>query len=113
MGVKNKVLIDGELLTTSLVTLYEDLDNVQTRIVAFSVVNNDPSLSRTYDLHIVPDGGSASSSNIVVKGAALFPSESEAVMEPINQIIPAGGSLVMKASANSSIAVRASGIQFT
>ena len=107
----NKVLINGVQLTTSIVDMFSDTNNVLTRIVGF-VVTNDSASAVTYDLHIVPDSVTADATNRIVKERVLMASESETPAEPINELIPAGGSIEMKASANTSISVRASGIQF-
>ena len=107
----NKVLIDGVQLTTVLADLFSDTTNVLTRIVGF-VVTNDGVGAVTYDLHIVPSGGTADATNRIIKARTLLASESDTPAEPINELVPDGGSIEMKASANTSIAVRASGIQF-
>ena len=110
-STKNKVAINGVQLTTAIVTYFDDTASVNNRIVAFTV-SNDLLVAASYDLHIVPSGGSANASNRIIKGEVLLGGESDTPGEPINQLIPIGGSIQMKASANSAIAVRCSVIEF-
>lgn len=108
----NKTLINGVQLTASANVLYTAPVNAGgTRIVAFSAINDDAA-PQTYTVHIVPDGGSADSTNILVKASSLAENEDESPMAVINQLVPPGGTIQAFASTTLKVAVRASGIEF-
>ena len=114
MAATNKVLVDGVVLTNAISLLYTVASNVATtRIVAFTVTNDDVAAVITYDLHIVPSGDSADASNRLVKEAVLSPKESDQPSAILNQLVPTGGSIQALASTTLKISVRASGIEFT
>ena len=108
----NLTLIDGVQLTASAVPLYTSPANGGgTRVVAFSLVN-DGGTTETYTLHIVPSGGSADSTNILVSARSLADNEADTPAEIVNQLVPAAGTIEALASTTLKIAVRASGIEF-
>lgn len=112
MSATNKTLIDGVQLTASAVTLYTSPANgAGTRVTAFTVTNSDT--VETYSLHIVPSGGSADSTNILVSARALIDNESDNPAEITNQLVPAGGTIQALASTTLKMTVRASGVEFT
>ena len=113
MAATNKVLIDGVQLTTVAVALYTSPPNGSgTRVVAFSLAN-DGGTTEIYTLHIVPSGGSADSTNILVPSRILTNGETDSPVEIINQLVPAGGTIQALASTTLKIAARSSGIEFT
>lgn len=113
MAATNKSIVDGVVLGTSISTLYTAPANgAGTRVVAFTLTN-DNAVPQTYDLHVVPDGGSADATNRLVKGAILAASEDEEPAAIQNHLVPPNGTIQALASAVSSIAVRGSGIEFT
>lgn len=113
MTVKNLSMVNGVLLTASMATLYTAPDSVVgTRIIAFTVLNNDVT-PRTYTFHIVPDGGVADSSNIIAKDEILAADEVESVSSTQVHLIPSKGTLQGVASVTDQISVRVSGVEFT
>ena len=109
----NKTLIDGVQLTASAASLYTSPANGGgTRVVAFTATN-DGAATETYTLHIVPSGGTAGATNILVKAKSLAVSEDDSPIAIVNQLVPAGGTIQALASTTLKIAVRASGIEFT
>lgn len=113
MAAINKTLIDGVQLTASATTLYTSPPGGKgTRVVALTALN-DAAVTESYTLHIVPSGGSADSTNILVKAKSLIAGEDDEPIAIINQLIPADGTIQALASTTLTIAVRASGIEFT
>lgn len=108
----NKTLINGVQLTAAAVVLYTSPANGGgTRVIAFSLTN-DGGTTENYTLHIVPSGGTANSTNIIVSARSLIDNESDTPAEVINQLVPASGTIQALASTTLKIAVRASGIEF-
>jgi len=110
----NKILADGvRPSSTALQTLYTaPSSGAGTRVIAFTA-SNDSASPETYDLHIVPNGGSADSTNkIVPAGAVAATNGTDVPAEPQNHLIPAGGTLQVKVSTINTIAFRATGIEF-
>lgn len=112
MAATNKSIVDGVVLGTSISTLYTaPVNGLGTRVVAFALTN-DNAAPQTFDLHIVPSGGSADATNRLIKAFGLDAGEDDSPIAIINQLVPAGGTIQALASAVSSIAVRGSGIEF-
>jgi len=57
MAATNTVLVNGELLGLTAVSLYQSpVNGLGTRVIAMTLTN-DNAAPQTYDLHIVPDSG--------------------------------------------------------
>jgi hypothetical protein len=104
------VLIDGVQPTvTTIQTLYTSPSTgAGTRVVAFTATNNSGGAA-TYDLHIVPNGGTADATNKLVNARSLATTASDNPEEVIEQVIPRGGTLEVKVSVGTTIAFRATG----
>ncbi len=112
MAATNKTLINGVQLTAGAAILYTAPDNGGgTRVTAFTVTNSDT--VETYTLHIVPSGGSADLTNILVAARSLAINEPDNPAEITNQLVPAGGTIQALASTTLKMSVRASGVEFT
>jgi len=113
MAATNKVLVDGVQLTASAAVLYTSPENgAGTRVTAFSLINN-VGTTQTYSLYIVPSGGAADASTQIVSSRSLTNNDTDIPLELINQLVPAGGTIMAVSSLASAISVRASGIEFT
>lgn len=111
---KNVNLINGVQLTTSAVVLYTSPSNgAGTRITAFGVANTGGT-TETYSMHIVADGDSADSTNIMVPERPLQDKEPDTPAEMMNQLVPPGGTIQGLASTTLKITVgNAAGLEFT
>jgi hypothetical protein len=109
----NKVLADGVQPTvTTVVSLYiAPLAGAGTRIIAFTATNSSATAAK-YDVHIVPDGESASDSNRLIKEKGVAADDVNVPLAIQNHLIPAGGELQVKVSTGTTIAFRATGIEF-
>ena len=98
-------------LTTSATTLYT-ATNVKAQIQAFTVLNTSGG-AVTVTIHIVPSGGSASNSNMIVQTKSLNAAESYKVIEAVGQWLSAGDTIQALASANTAISSVIGGIEVT
>lgn len=107
------VLIDGVQPTvTTVQTLYTSpTTGAGTRVVAFTATNNGGGAA-TYDLHIVPNGGTADATNKLVNAKSLAAAADDVPDEVQNQLIPRGGTLAVKVSVGTTIAFRSTGNEF-
>lgn len=110
---QNKILADGiQPTATTIQTLYTaPASGGGTRIIAFTATNTNGTTD-TYDLHIVPNGGSADLTNKIIDARSLAKPASDVPAEVQNHLIPAGGTLQVKVSTATTIAFRATGIEF-
>ena len=114
MAATNKTLIDGVLAgLTAAVAYTSPAVGLGTRITAFTVTNTDGASAMTYKVYIVPAAGTAGFANVLVNGATLTAIEDDTPAAVINQLVPAGGTIEILASSGSTVAFRASGIEFT
>ena len=115
---KKVVIVDGVSPTdTTLTTVYTSPPNAgATRIDHFTATNRTGGVV-TYDLHIVPFGGTADSSNLITDGSAgdfgeLNPNKTKINTDAIGHYIPTSGTMVVKTYTANSITFRSGGIEF-
>lgn len=111
MAITPKRLAGGTL-TNATATYYTAGTGTKTRIDAFSIVNYSGSAA-TFTLYLVPTGGSADNTNIVIKDRSVAAAASGRLLEGIGQWLDAGGTIQMVASVNSALTITASGIEQT
>lgn len=109
----NAVLADGVQPTvTSAQTLYTSpASGGGTRIIAFTATN-PAGTTETYSVHIVPSGGSADDTKLLIDAKSLATNVSDVPAEVQNHLIPPGGTLVVTVSTGTTINFRATGIEF-
>ena len=111
MAITPKKLAGGTI-TTSAAAYYTAAAAVKARIDA-CVVTNYSGTAATFSVWLVPTGGSADDTNIIVKTRSIAAGASGRVFEAIGQWIEGGGTIQMLASANSAITIAISGIEQT
>lgn len=112
MSATNKTLINGVNVPALVGDAYTSpAKGGGTRVVAMTLTNNGGTIE-TYSLHIVPSGGTAGVTNMLVSERALADNESDTPAEIINQLVPAGGTIEIVASTSGKINARASGVEF-
>lgn len=111
MAVTGKPLAAGTL-TTSAATYYTAQAAVRTRIDAFSVCNYSASAA-TFTIHLVPSGGSAGPSNILVSARSIAAGASARVPEAVNQWLSGGGTIQALASAGGAVTITVAGVEQT
>lgn len=111
MALNGKQLAGGTL-TNATATYYTVPASVKTRIDAFSIVNYSATAA-TFSLWLVPSGGSAGNTNILIQARSVAPGNSARVPEALGQWLLGGATIQMSASANTAITITASGIEQT
>ena len=113
MAATNKALVEGGLLTNAAAVVYTSpAIGTGTRITAFTATNTTGS-AVTYSVYIVPDGDVAGFANLLLDDEALAGGEADVPAALINQLIPPSSTLEAFASSGATVAVSASGIEFT
>lgn len=100
-------VITAAQLTTSAATYYTTPTNVTTTISALSLCNTTAG-AVTATVHLVPSGGSASATNMILSARTLAAGESFSVPYAIGQSMAQGGTIQALASANTSISLSGS-----
>jgi hypothetical protein len=113
MAATNESLIDGIQpgVTTVVVGYTSPASGAGTRLTAFTATNNSATTAK-YSVFIVPNGGAADTTNKIINLNSLA---AEAEESPIiqNHFIPAGGTLEVQVDTATTIAFRATGIEYT
>lgn len=112
MSVTAKVLINSKYAANSTTTEYTVPSSTRTIIDKFTATNQDAS-ARTLSVYIVPSGGSAGASNLIIKDLSLNAGETKALSELQNQILAVGDFVACVASAASQVVIRMSGREVT
>lgn len=107
-----KTLIAGSQLTTSAATYYTAGTGVTAIIKSMTLTNNSGG-AVTATVHIVDTGSTESASNMVIDAKNLADGETYLCPEAINQSISPTGTIRALASANTSISIKASGVEVT
>ncbi|MFL6601833.1 MAG: hypothetical protein ACJ8R9_10925 [Steroidobacteraceae bacterium] len=105
--VKNAFTL-GTQLTTTPTSYYTVGIGADTRLGAFTVTNQNASggANVTYSVYFVPQGGSPGPANCIINENTVVAGKSDpGGYVTLGQVLPAGGSIYMKASANSTLSV--------
>lgn len=105
-----KRLVDGSQLTTSAATYYTAPANTST-IIRQATLTNTSGTAQTATVHLVPSGGSATASNMILSARSIAPGESYPVYSAQGQVLAGGGTIQALASAGSAISLVASGVE--
>ena len=111
MAAIPKRLVAGSQLTTVAATYYT-ATNVTTRIDACAITNTTAG-AITATVHLVTSGGSATASNCVLSAQSIPAGGTLIVAGAIGQWLAAAGTLQALASANTSVDLVASGIEYS
>lgn len=105
-----KQLVAGSQLTTSAASYYTVPANTITTISACTLINSTAT-ARTATVYLVPSGGSAGATNVILSARTIAAGESYNVAAAIGQSIPAGASIQALADAGTAITLVASGYE--
>lgn len=103
-------IIDPTSLTTSAATVFTVGDNEDFDITHLWVANVTGSAA-TYTIHIVPDGGSAATTNAVVFQKNLAANTSEVVEVLVGQTVPPGATIQALTGTNAAINIGGAGFE--
>lgn len=105
-----KRLVAGSALTGSLATYYT-AGTATTAIIKQITLCNTDTATRTVDLHIIPNGGSAAAANQIFQDLALQAGETK--MFSVSEVLTTGYFLQASASSASVVALTVSGVEVT
>lgn len=112
MAVTAKVLINSKNAASSATTEYTTPVGTRTIVDSFTATNTDAS-ARTLSVYLVPSGGSAGASNLIIKELSIAAGETKEVTSLQKQILAAGDVISVLASVASVVVIRASGREVT
>lgn len=104
----SKLLIEDKLAEGSQTTQYTVPATTQTVIDEFTVTNTDSVVHRI-SINVVPSGGTAGPSNLVLPGLALIPGETFSIGILYQRVMETGQVVSTLASVSSKIVIRMSG----
>lgn len=108
MSVTAKALIEAKYAATSATTEYTAPVSTRTIIDKFTATNTDAS-AVTLTVYLVPSGGTAGGSNIIISAKSIATGVTSDLTELQNQILNAGDFISVLASTGSKMVIRASG----
>lgn len=112
MTVTAKVLIASKQAESILTTQYTSPTSTKTIIDKFTATNTTAS-PKTISVHLVPNAGSANSTNLIVDEKALAENETYTFPELVGHTLEAGSFISTIVSASTSVTIRSSGRQIT
>lgn len=104
-----KALIETKYAENTQTTQYTAL-NVTAVVQSFTVTNNSGS-AQTFSAHIVPNGGTAGASNVVIDDRSIADGETYVSPEMVNQVLNRGASISTLASNANALVIRCSGVE--
>ena len=105
-----KQLSAGAQLTVSAATYYTVPANTIATVSAMTLTNSTGT-ARTATVYLVPNGGSAAATNIILSARTIAAGESYNVGAAIGQTIPAGATIQALSDAGSAVTLVASGYE--
>lgn len=100
-------------LTTAAVAYYTAPTNVKVSRVLLVVATNTTATNRTITVHIVPSGGTASATNMVLDGVIVPAHTALPLYEVLNQFVPPGGTLQALSDAGTAVSISGSLLDIT
>ena len=113
MTVTPVQLCQPTLLTGSAATLYTAPASVKASIIKDMSVCNTDSVPRTFTIHLIPSGGTASVTNMLIDARQLAAGETQTVFEALGKTLLAGGFVQALASTTSVINIQGSVAEVT
>ena len=111
MAIVVKDLISSKYAEATSTTQYT-ASGVTAIIDKFTAVNRSAS-DATISVYLVPSGGTAGDSNIVLKNKSINPGDTYSITEAMGHVLEAQDSIVTIASVASAISLKASGREIT
>lgn len=112
MSALGKPLSAGSQIANSNTTYYTAGSGVRTRIDKVTVCNTDSS-ARTFNLYLVPSGGSAGTTNQLIDTKSVNVDETVEVTFANGHWLAPGDFISAGASAASALTLRISGVEFS
>jgi len=110
MSVTPKKIIAGSQLTASAATYYTAPANTRTKITKLTFTNSD-TVARTVTLYLVPSGGSAGVTNLLVKAFPVGPGATYEAYEAEGHVLMTGDFIQALADSAGQVTIQASGLE--
>lgn len=110
MTVTAKKLFAPAQLTNATATYYTVPASTRTNIRKMTFTNNDSSI-RTITVYLVPSGGTASNSNLLINAQSVGIAETWEAYSTEGHTLETGDTIQLKASANTAVTVMCSGVE--
>jgi hypothetical protein len=112
MAVNLRTIVQPVQMAATATTQYTS--PVGTRVIIDkATVTNTDIVNRTFSVNLVPSGGSASNTNLVIDTRAVFPDETYLCPELIGQVLGPGDFISTVASSANALSLRISGREVT
>jgi len=111
MTTTAKLLIPAKQAENAQTTQYTST-NARTVINAFTVTNTTAG-AQTLSVNLVPNGGSAGASNLIIKEKSVAAGETLSLSQLVGHVLESGGAISTLASAATSLTIRCSGLEIT
>ena len=112
--VKLKKLFQPAQLTASAATYYTTPANTRTQIKKLTVTNPTSSAAvRLVTVHLVPSGGSASDTNMIISARPVAIGQAMDLFEAENHILEPGDFIQALADAATDVTIMGSGLEVT
>jgi len=110
MTVKAKALVPSTMLTTAAVVLYTVPASTKALIQKMTCVNND-TVARTVTIHLVAEGQSATSTNMLIKALPIAAGYTADISDAAAHLLEVGGTIQALASTSAVVSIRVSGVE--
>jgi hypothetical protein len=111
MTTTAKLLIPAKQAENAQTTQFTS-SNARTVIAAFTVTNTTAG-AQTISVNLVPNGGSAGASNLIVSAKSVAAGETVSLSPLVSHVLESGGFISTIASAATSLTIRCSGLEIT
>jgi len=112
MAVTVLPLVPAKIAENAQTTQYQTVTG-ERAIIDKATVTNTTATTTTFSCNIVPSGGSASDSNLIIDARAIAPGETYTCPELVNHVLEPGGFISTLAGTASALTLRISGRRVT
>lgn len=111
MSATDKVIVESQDCPIATTAVYTAPASTRAKIDRFTATNTSAS-AITLDVHLVPPGGVADATNLIVKLKSIAAGSDESITTPAGHTLAAGGAIHVLASATG-LSIRVTGREYT
>lgn len=108
-----KQMVAPSLLAATATKIYEVTTGIKYTIMREISLNNTDTVTRTFTLHIVPSGGSASATNMIFDAVPIQAAGAEPLNYSRATVLKPGDMIYALADSASKVSIMISGIEYT
>jgi hypothetical protein len=109
--VNPTVFIEGVQLPSAVATKYTSPANVASVIKKLTLTNADAAAGHNVTIYLVPAGGAAGASNLLIDARTVGPLATLDIEEAVNHVLNGGDFIAAFADTASEVSIRCSGVQ--